>query len=102
MSPHLKVHAFGLFQCIEEALKGLAKVIKSCDFIRFERLADRTQLDVSDLASGVYFLTLRSPAIAATTRRFVVAGGEWSFSLKLGATRKLRPEAVRVFSFALP
>ena len=38
VSPHLKVHAFGLFQCIEEALKGLAKVIKPCDFIRFEFL----------------------------------------------------------------
>ena len=44
--------------------------------LRSERLAGRTQLDVSDLASGVYFLTLRSPAMATTTRRFVVAGGE--------------------------
>ena len=44
--------------------------------LRSERLAGRTQLDVSDLASGVYFLTLRSPAMASTTRRFVVAGGE--------------------------
>ena len=44
--------------------------------LRSERLAGRTQLDVSDLASGVYFLTLRSPAMAATTRRFIVAGGE--------------------------
>ena len=44
--------------------------------LRSERLAGRTQLDVSDLSSGVYFLTLRSPAMAATTRRFVVAGGE--------------------------
>jgi len=44
--------------------------------LRSERLAGRTQLDVSDLASGVYFLTLRSPAMATTTRRFVVGGGE--------------------------
>ena len=44
--------------------------------LRSERLAGRTQLDVSDLASGVYFLTLRSPAMATTTRRFIVAGGE--------------------------
>ena len=44
--------------------------------LRSERLAGRTQLDVSDFASGVYFLTLRSPAMATTTRRFVVAGGE--------------------------
>ena len=44
--------------------------------LRSERLAGRTQLDVSDLASGIYFLTLRSPAMATTTRRFVVAGGE--------------------------
>ena len=44
--------------------------------IRTERLAGRTQLDVSDLASGIYFLSLRSPAMATTTRRFVVAGGE--------------------------
>ena len=44
--------------------------------LRSERLAGRTQLDVSDLASGVYFVTLRNPAMAATTRRFVVAGGE--------------------------
>jgi hypothetical protein len=42
--------------------------------LRSERLAGRTQFDVSDLASGVYFLTLRSPAMATTTRRFVVAG----------------------------
>ena len=41
--------------------------------LRSERLAGRTQLDVSDLASGVYFLTLRSPAMATSTRRFVVA-----------------------------
>ena len=44
--------------------------------LRSERLAGRTQLDVSDLASGIYFLTLRSPAMATTTRRFIVAGGE--------------------------
>ena len=44
--------------------------------IRSERLAGRTQLNVSDLASGIYFLSLRSPAMATTTRRFVVAGGE--------------------------
>jgi len=44
--------------------------------LRSERLAGRTQLDVSDLASGIYFLTLRSPAMATTTRRFVVARGE--------------------------
>ena len=44
--------------------------------IRTERLAGRTQLDVSDLASGIYFLSLRSPAMATTSRRFVVAGGE--------------------------
>ena len=44
--------------------------------LRSERLAGRTQLDVSDLASGIYFLTLRSPAMATITRRFVVAGGE--------------------------
>jgi len=44
--------------------------------LRSERLAGQTQLDVSDLASGVYFLTLRSPAMATSTRRFVVAGGE--------------------------
>jgi len=44
--------------------------------LRSERLAGRTQLDVSDLASGIYFLALRSPAMATTTRRFVVAGGE--------------------------
>ena len=44
--------------------------------LRLERLAGRTQLDVSDLASGIYFLSLRSPAMATTTRRFVVAGGE--------------------------
>jgi hypothetical protein len=42
--------------------------------LRSERLAGRSQLDVSDLASGIYFLTLRSPAMATTTRRFVVAG----------------------------
>ena len=44
--------------------------------LRTERLAGRTQIDVSDLASGIYFLSLRSPAMATTTRRFVVAGGE--------------------------
>ena len=44
--------------------------------LRSERLAGRTQIDVSDLASGVYFLTLRSPEMTAPTRRFVVAGGE--------------------------
>jgi subtilisin-like proprotein convertase family protein len=40
--------------------------------LRLERLAGPTQLDVHELAPGVYFLTLRSPAMAATTRRFVV------------------------------
>ena len=39
--------------------------------LRLERLAGPTQLDVHELAPGVY-LTLRSPAMAATTRRFVV------------------------------
>ena len=34
--------------------------------------AGQTQLDVHELAPGVYFLTLCSPAMAATTRRFVV------------------------------
>ena len=42
--------------------------------LRLERLAGQTQLDVHELAPGVYFLTLRSPAMAATTRRFVVGG----------------------------
>ena len=42
--------------------------------LRLERLAGPTQLDVHELAPGVYFLTLRSPAMAATTRRFVVGG----------------------------
>ena len=44
--------------------------------LRSERLAGRTQLDVSSLASGVYFLSLQAPSTAAVTRRFVVAGGE--------------------------
>ena len=44
--------------------------------LRSERLAGRTQLDVSSLASGVYFLSLEAPSTAAVTRRFVVAGGE--------------------------
>ena len=41
-----------------------------------ERLAGRTQIDVSGLASGVYFLSLQSPSTAAVTRRFVVTAGE--------------------------
>ena len=44
--------------------------------LRSERLAGRTQVDVSTLASGVYFLSLEAPSTAAVTRRFVVAGGE--------------------------
>ena len=44
--------------------------------LRSERLAGRTQLDVSTLASGVYFLSLQTPSTAAVTRRFAVAGGE--------------------------
>ena len=44
--------------------------------LRSERLAGRTRLDVSSLASGVYFLLLQAPSTAAVTRRFVVAGGE--------------------------
>ena len=43
--------------------------------LRSERLAGRTQFDVSTLASGVYFLSLQAPSTAAVTRRFVVAGG---------------------------
>jgi len=44
--------------------------------LRSERLAGRTQLDVSGLASGVYFLSLQSASMVAVTRRFVVAGGK--------------------------
>ena len=44
--------------------------------LRSERLAGCTQLDVSSLASGVYFLSLEAPSTAVVTRRFVVAGGE--------------------------
>ena len=53
-------------------------------------LGGRTQLDVSDLTSGIYFLTLRSTALA-TTRRFVVAEGSDFQATNFGKKRKPRP-----------